>query len=176
MALLKDMAPSVSRAAILFNPSTVHAYVSFIQEIKAVRQPGAIELAAMPAASDGEMEKAIGTLAQQPGSGLIIGPNPFNQVRLKRIAQIAEQQRLPTISVYRPFVEAGGLMMYGPDTADVFRRAAGYVDRILKGEKPADLPVQAPTKFELVINLKTAKALGIDVPPTLLARADEVIE
>ena len=176
MALLKDMAPSVTRAAILFNPSTVHAYLNFIQEIKAVRQPGAIELVGMPAASDGEMEKAIGTLAQQPGSGLIIGPDPFNQVRLKRIAQIAAQQRVPTISVYRPFVEAGGLMMYGPDTADIFRRSASYVDRVLKGEKPADLPVQQPTKFEFVINAKTAKTLGIEVPPRLLFTADEVIE
>ncbi len=106
----------------------------------------------------------------------MIGPDPFNQVRLKHIAGLAAKLRLPTISVYRSFAADGGLMAYGPDTADVFRRSAAYVDRILKGEKPADLPVQQPNKFEFVINLKTAKALGLAIPPTLLATTDEVIE
>jgi putative ABC transport system substrate-binding protein len=106
----------------------------------------------------------------------MIGPDPFNQVRLRPIAELALKLRVPTISVYRPFVEEGGLMMYGPETADIFRRAAAYVDRVLKGEKPAELPVQQPNKFEFVINLKTAKAFGLAVSPTLQAAADEVIE
>ena len=141
-----------------------------------MRQPGAIEIVAMPVGNTGEMESAIKALAERPGSGLMIGPDPFNQVRIAQIAQLAAQHQLPTISVYRPFVDAGGLMMYGPDTADVFHRSASYVDRVLKGAKPADLPVQQPTKFEFVINLKTAKALGIEMPPKLLFTADEVIE
>jgi putative ABC transport system substrate-binding protein len=106
----------------------------------------------------------------------MIGPDPFNQVHLKQIAELATKLRLPTISVYRSYVTAGGLMGYGPDVADVFRRSAGYVDRVLKGEKPADLPVQQPNKFEFIINLKTAKALGLAIPPTMLATADETIK
>jgi putative ABC transport system substrate-binding protein len=119
---------------------------------------------------------AVEGFAASPGCGLMIGPDPFNQVHLKQIAELAIKLRLPTISVYRSYVTAGGLMGYGPDVADVFRRSAGYVDRVLKGEKPADLPVQQPNKFEFIINLKAAKALGLVVPPTLLATADETIE
>ena len=176
MALLKDASPGVTRAALLYNPVTLPAYGKFVREVEAMRQPGAIEIAAMPVANTGEMESAIKALAEKPGSGLMVGPDPFNQVRIQQIAQLAAQSRVPTISVYRPFVDAGGLMMYGPDTADVFHRSASYVDRVLKGAKPADLPVQQPTKFEFVINLKTAKALGIEMPPKLLFTADEVIE
>jgi putative ABC transport system substrate-binding protein len=176
MALLKDASPGVTHAALLYNPVTLPAYGKFVREVEAMRQPGAIEIVAMPVGNTGEMESAIKALAEKPGSGLMIGPDPFNQVRIQQIAQLAAQSRVPTISVYRPFVEAGGLMMYGPDTADVFHRSASYVDRVLKGAKPADLPVQQPTKFEFVINLKTAKALGLEVPPQLLFTADEVIE
>jgi putative ABC transport system substrate-binding protein len=107
---------------------------------------------------------------------LLIGPDPFTVVNLKQIAQLALQHRLPAISVYKPFAVEGGLMAYGPDTAEIFRRSAGYVDRILNGAKPAELPVQQPDKFEFTINLKTAKALGVGIAPTLLATADEVIE
>ena len=106
----------------------------------------------------------------------MVGPDPFNQVHLKQIAQLTAESRLPAISVYRPFVVEGGLMMYGPDTADTFRRSAGYIDRVLKGANPADLPVQQPNKFEFIINLKTAKSFGLTVPPMLLATADDVIE
>jgi putative ABC transport system substrate-binding protein len=176
MGLLKDVSPGIIRAAILFNPRTSPNYDQFVQEIEAARQPGAIELMMMPAGTTGEMETAINALAGRPGSGLMIGPDPFNQVRLKRIAELAAQSRLPAISVYRPFVTEGGLMAYGPDTADIFRRSAAYVDRILKGANPADLPVQQPNKFEFTINLKTAKALGLAVPPTVLAAADVVID
>jgi putative ABC transport system substrate-binding protein len=176
MAVLKDTVPTLKRGGLLFNPKTIPTYTKWVKEIEASRQPGAIELVALPVESDSEMEAAIAQLARQPDSGLIFGPDPFNQVRIKRIAELAAQSRLPTISVYRSFPAAGGLMAYGPDTADVFHRSASYVDRVLKGAKPADLPVQQPTKFELVINVKTAKALGIEVPAKLLFTADEVIE
>jgi ABC-type uncharacterized transport system substrate-binding protein len=176
MELLKEVKPDVTRAAVLFDPATSPFYTGFVREIDAARPPGAVELVAMPVGTDSELEAGIRTIAQGPGSGLLFGPDPFNQVHIRQIARLAGQNRLPAISVYRPFVMEGGLMAYGPDTADVFRRSATYVDRVLKGTKPADLPVQQPIKFELTINLKTAAALGLTVPPTLLARADEVIE
>jgi putative ABC transport system substrate-binding protein len=176
MGLLKDVAPATTRAALLFNPATSPAYHKFVKELTAVRRPGAIELSTMAVATTGEMENAIAALAQKPGGSLLVGPDPFNQVRLPQIAKLAAQHRLPVVSVYRPYITAGGLIAYGPDTADVFRRSANYVDRILKGAKPADLPVQQPSKFELIINLKTAKALGLEVPSRLLFTADEVIE
>jgi putative ABC transport system substrate-binding protein len=116
------------------------------------------------------------TLGREPGGGLIVVPDTFTRVNRKIIVNLAARYRLPAIYPYRQFADDGGLASYGPDTVEQYRLAAGYIDRILRGAKPADLPVQQPTKFELVINLKTAKALGITVPPTLLARADEVIE
>jgi putative ABC transport system substrate-binding protein len=176
MGLLREVMPDVTRAATLFNPKTVPFYPDWLSEIQAARQPGAAEIIGMPVANDAEMEAAIAAFAQKPGSSLLIGPDPFNIVRIKQIAQLCGQNRLPAISVYRPFAVEGGLMAYGPDTADIFRRSAGYVDRILKGANPADLPVQQPDKFEFTINLKAAKALGLAVRPTLLATADEVIE
>jgi putative ABC transport system substrate-binding protein len=176
MQLLTDVAPGLAQAALLYNPQTVPAYIRFVQQIRAAHGSSPIQLKDMPVGNVAEMETAIKALATTPGTGLMIGPDPFNQIHLRRIAQLAMQARLPTISVYRPFVEEGGLMMYGPDTADIFRRAATYVNRVLKGEKPADLPVQQPNKFEFLINLKTARALGLVVPPTLQAAADEVIE
>jgi putative ABC transport system substrate-binding protein len=176
MGLLAQAVPTLTRAAIVFNPATLPSYAKFVQEIQASRPPGAVELMAMPVGSTAEMETAINGLAKRPGSGLMIGPDPFNQVRLKQMAELAAQNRLASISVYRAFVAAGGMMMYGPDTADIFRRAAGYVDRVLKGANPADLPVQQPNKFDFVINLKAAQALGLALPLTLLATADEVME
>ena len=176
MGLLKDVVPGLTQTALVFNPDTVHAYTKFVPEVQAAHRPGDTELIPLPVRSTDEMETAIKALAQRPGSALMIGPDPFNQVRLKQIAQLALQVRLPTISVYRPFVGDGGLMAYGPDTADIFRRSAAYVDRILKGAKPDELPVQQPNKFEFIINLKAAKTLGLAVPPALFATADEVIE
>jgi putative ABC transport system substrate-binding protein len=172
MKLLKDMEPGLTLAALIYNPQTTPTYSRFVTHYGA----GPVQLQDTPVRSVAEMETAIAALSKRPGSCLIVGPDPFNQVQIKRMAEIATQARLPAVSVYRPFVEDGGLMMYGPDTADIFRRAAAYVDRVLKGEKPADLPVQQPNKFEFVINLKTAKAFGMAVPPTLQAAADEVIE
>jgi len=176
MDLLKAMAPSLTGAAVMFNPATTPSYDNWLREIAASPGAGGVAITALHASSAGEMAAGLKSLSQTPGKGLIIGPDPFNQVVIKEAAELALENRLPTVSVYRPFVAAGGLMEYGPDTADIFRRSAAYVDRVLKGEKPADLPVQQPTKFEFVINLKTAKALGISTPPDLLALADQVIE
>lgn len=174
--LLKDLTPGVARAALLFNPATSPFYTGFVQEIEAARKPGEIEVVTIAVGTTAEMEAGIAALAKQPASSLLIGPDPFTVVNLRLIAQLALQHRLPTISVYKPFAVEGGLMAYGPDTAEIFRRSAGYVDRILKGALPAELPVQQPDKFEFTINLKTAKALGVAIAPTLLATADEVIE
>jgi putative ABC transport system substrate-binding protein len=122
------------------------------------------------------MESAVAVLAQRPGGSLMVGPDPFTIVHINKIAMLAANNRLPAISVYRAFAVAGGLMSYGPDTAEIFRQAASYVDRILKGENAADLPVQQPTKFEFVMNVGAAKGLGLSVPPNLLSIADEVLE
>jgi putative ABC transport system substrate-binding protein len=174
--LIREAAPGVIRAALLFNPKTTPFYPGWLREIETARQAGGLELIAMPATTTAEMETAVNALAQKPDSSLMIGPDPFNVVRIKQMAQLATQNRLPAISVYRPFAVEGGLIAYGPDTADIFRRAAGYVDRILKGANPAELPVQQPDKFEFMVNLKAAKTLGLTMPRTLLATADEVIE
>ena len=123
-----------------------------------------------------DLERAVATFAREANGGLVVAVSGASLTHRDFIVALAARHRLPTVYAYRTFVTNGGLLTYGPNIADQYRRAAGYVDRILKGEKPADLPVQAPTKYELVINLKTAKALGLAVPPTLLARADEVIE
>jgi putative ABC transport system substrate-binding protein len=174
--LLRDVVPDIVQAALLFNPATTPFYPAWLREIEAARLSGPTPIVAMPVGTTSEMETAVVALAQKPGSCLMFGPDPFNVVRIKQIAQLAVQNRLPAISVYRPFAAEGGLMAYGPDTADIFRRSAGYVDRILKGASAADLPVQQPDKFEFIVNLKAARALGLTVPPTLLATADEVIE
>ncbi len=176
MELLGEVAPGLTQAGLLFNPSTMIAYQNFVQEIQTAQRAGRVNLKLLPVRTQDEIQAAIIDLAGTPGGGLMIGPDPFNQVYLKQIADLASKYRLPTISVYRSFTAEGGLMTYGPDTADVFRRSAAYVSRILKGEKPADLPVQQPTKFEFIINLKSAKSLGLAIKPTLLAEADEVIE
>ena len=176
MNLLKDSNASLTRSALLFNPNTAPFYRNFLSEIEAAHRPGPLDLAAMPVGSLEEMEKAIIDFARMSGGGLIIGPDSFTIVHIERIAQLAASNRLSAVSVYRAFAAAGGLMSYGPDTTDIFRRTAAYVVRILKGASPADLPVQQPTKFEFVLNAKAATALGLTVPPTLLALADEVIE
>ena len=131
---------------------------------------------AAPARDPGEIELAIGAVAKMPNGALILAPDIFMVSQRDLIVRLAAEHRLPAIYPLRKYVMSGGLLSYGADTADRYRRAASYVDRILRGEKPADLPVQAPIKFELVINLKTARTLGLEIPPTLLARADEVIE
>jgi putative ABC transport system substrate-binding protein len=175
MGLVQQVKPDTARVAVVFNRKTMSVYDSFVGTLAAQRRSGAPELVALAVQTDEELDAAIATFARSPGGAMAVGPDPFNQVRIRRLAQLAARHGLPSVSVYRPFVAEGGLMSYGPDTADIFRRAAEYVDRILKGAKPADLPVQQPTKFEFAINLGTARALGLTMPPTLLALADEVI-
>ena len=144
--------------------------------IQAMASPLGVELSPIELGGAGEIERAISAFARAPNGGLIVAVGVRSQIHRELIITLAARHQLPVVYPYRFFVTGGGLISYGPELLGQYRRAASYVDRILKGEKPGDLPVQAPTKFELVINLKTAKALGLDVPPTLLARADEVIE
>ena len=144
--------------------------------IQAVAQSLGVELKAIWLPDASEIERTISAFAGSPNGGLVVAVSAAALVHRELIVTLAARHRLPAVYPYRIFVTSGGLITYGPDISSQYRRAAGYVDRILKGEKPADLPVQAPTKYELIINLKTAKALGLEVPPTLLARADEVIE
>jgi len=172
---LKQIAPSMTRAAVLLDPM-VPAGLGMLGAIQSIASSLRVELTPISLRDAHEMERAVTTFARGSNSGLIVLPSaPTVRYREQIIAQAA-QHRLPAMYPYRYFVAASGLISYGPDEIEQYRQAAGYVDRILKGEKPADLAVQAPTKYELVINLKTAKTLGLEIPPTLLARADEVIE
>ena len=175
--MLKEMSTGISRVTFLFNPQTAPYVTRYYQgplEISA-RLLG-IEAVANPVNNSREIESAISAFGHVPNGGLIMMPDSFNIVHRDQIIALVAQRRLPAISPYRFAVAEGGLMSYGVEQVELFRLAASYVDRILKGATPAELPVQAPTKFELVINLRTAKALGLDVPLTLLAIADEVIE
>jgi putative ABC transport system substrate-binding protein len=175
LELLKQIAPSVKRAAVL-RDITIGSGASQFAVIQAVAPSLGVEVNPVNVGSASEIEQAVATFARSPNGGLIAtGSSPVRQQR-DLIIKLAALYKLPAVYYERVFVDGGGLISYGANYIDQFRNAAGYVDRILKGEKPADLPVQAPTKYELVINLKTAKALGLEVPPTLLARADEVIE
>ena len=176
LAMLKDVVPNLSRTSLMFNPAMAPYYDVYVRSFETAPRSIKAEMIAAPVRDASEIEAIVIKLARDPGNGLIAAADPFIIDNIKAIAQLTLQHRLPAISVYQQFVTDGGLISYGPDTADIFRRAAGYVDRILKGAKPADLPLQAPDKFELAINLKTAKALGLTVPPMLLATADEVIE
>ena len=175
LELLKEIAPRVTRVAVLYNPNTAPYATLFSRSAEVVAQKMAVELTAAPVYEPAEMS-ALAMLGREPGGGLIIAPDPFTSAHRELILTLAARHKLPALYRERFFVAAGGLMSYGPDLVEQFRQAAGYVDRILRGEKPADLPVQAPTKYELVINSKTAKALGLEIPATVLARADEVIE
>jgi putative tryptophan/tyrosine transport system substrate-binding protein len=175
LELLKEIAPGVKRVAFLRNLATPAGSGAF-GVIQASASSLGMEVSPINVRDAGEIERDMTAFARSANSALIVLEIPLTVVHRDLIITLAAQHRLPTVYTDRVFVTDGGLISYGPDRVDQYRRAAGYVDRILKGEKPADLPVQAPTKYELVINLKTAKALGLDVPPTLLARADEVIE
>jgi putative ABC transport system substrate-binding protein len=174
LELLKDVVPRVKHVAVLFHPSNPSGQPQ-VSAIQAVAPSLAVELTPIHLRDAGEFERAVAAFAR-PDSGLIVTLLTETIQHRELLITLAARHRLPTVYPLRAFATDGGLISYGADVVDTFRRAAGYVDRILKGEKPGDLPVQAPTKFQLVINLKTAKALGLDVPPTLLARADEVIE
>ena len=174
MELLKEVAPNVGRVAVLREPGS--AAIGQWAIIQAVAQPMGVELRPIDLSNANEIERAISEFAKAPNGGLIVAVSAASLIHRQLIIALAAQHRLPTTYAYRIFVTSGGLMTYGANIESLYRRAAGYVDRILKGEKPADLPVQAPTKYELVINVKTAKALGLDLPSSLLGRADEVIE
>jgi putative ABC transport system substrate-binding protein len=176
LEMLKEAAPGISRAVLMFNPNTSPHYYVYLRSFEAVPRLIAVEVTAAPVRDTAEAEEAIAKLGREPGGGLIVPPDAFTIVHDQLLERLAQQHRVPSVYSYRTSVAQGGLMSYGPDPYDNFRRSASYVDRILKGAKPADLPVQQPTKFELAINLKTAKALGLQIPEKLLVLADEVIE
>jgi putative ABC transport system substrate-binding protein len=175
LELLSEIAPGLKRAAIMFNPDTapVSAYMPLFET--AARSLKIVPIIA-PVHSDAEIETAIIALGREPGGGLVVMPDAFSVVHRAPIISAAARNNVPAVYGTFEFARDGGLLSYGADRVDVFRRAATYVDRILRGEKPGDLPVQFPTKFEMVLNRKTATALGLAIPPSILLRADEVIE
>ena len=176
MELLKEIAPRLARVALLFNPPTATFIEGYLNPFKIAAASLGMEAIIAPVHDMPEVESLVATQAREPNSGLVVIPDAFTVSHRTAITSLAARYRVPAVYWSRSFAELGGLITYGPYIVDEYRRAASYADRILKGEKPADLPVQAPTKYELVINLKTAKTLGLEVPPTLLSRADEVIE
>ena len=176
LEMLKEAAPGVARAVLMFNPDTVPHYYVYLRSFEAEPRSIAVEVTAAPVRDTAEVEEAVAKLGRDPGGGLIVAGDPVTLVHYPLLIRLAQQHRVPAVYAWRTSVAQGALMSYGPDPYDLFRRSASYVDRILKGTKPADLPVQQPTKFELAINLKTAKALGLQIPDRLLALADEVIE
>jgi ABC-type uncharacterized transport system substrate-binding protein len=175
LELLKQIAPAVTRAAVLRDPASTSGVGQFAV-IQSVAPSVGIEVSPVNVRDAGEVERAVKAFARSSNVGLIMTASPLTATHRDLVITLAAQHKLPAVYNNRSYAEAGGLISYGANFIDQYRQAAGYVDRILKGEKPADLPVQAPTKYELIINLKTAKALGLEIPPTLLARADEVIE
>ena len=176
LAMLKEIAPNLVRAAFVANPKTATFYDHYLQAAEAAAPSVGIEPVPTLVENATDIERAIGSFASAPNGGLVVIPDVAATVHRDLIIALAARHRIPAVYFSRMFVAAGGLMSYGNDFVDMFRQAASYVDRILRGDKPADLPVQAATKFETIINLKTAKALGFTVPPGLLVAADEVIE
>jgi putative ABC transport system substrate-binding protein len=176
LELLKEIAPSVNWVAFLFNPATASYAEAYLNPFKAAAASLAVEAIAAPVRDISELESVVAAQARAPSGGLIVMPDSFTDVHRAEITSLAARYSLPAVYPRRIFAELGGLLSYGVDQFDNYRRAASYVDRILKGERPSELPVQAPIKFELVINLKAAKALGLDVPVHLQQRADEVID
>lgn len=176
LGLLKEIAPHVTRAIFLFNPTTAPYFGLYLDPLKAAAPTYGVEVVLAPVRDASELETVVAANAREPNGGLIAMSDAFLNVYRKEVTSLAARYRLPAVYPYHYFFEVGGLMYYGPEMVDQYRRAASYVSRILKGEKPAELPVQAPTKYVLAVNAKTAKALGLDVPAMLLGRADEVIE
>ena len=175
LELLKEIAPQVTRVAVIRDPD-ISAGTGQFAAIQTAAPSLRVEIVAVSPRKMGELERTIADFANTPNGGVITTSSALTVINRNPIIGLAAKYKLPAVYYRRLFPDSGGLISYGPDISDLARRAASYVDRILKGEKPAELPVQAPTKYELVINLKTAKALGLAVPPSLLARADEVIE
>jgi putative tryptophan/tyrosine transport system substrate-binding protein len=176
LELLKEVAPAVNRVAFLFNPATAPYFEYYLNPLKAAAASFAVEVIGAPVRDKSELDSVIGAQARAPNGGLIVMQDSFMVAHRAEVTSLAARYRLPAVYSFRLFTETGGLLSYGHDPLDNLRRAAAYADRILKGTKPSELPVQAPVKFELVINMKTAKALGLDVPAQLQQRADEVIE
>jgi len=176
LELLKEIAPRIARVAMIFNPTSATYAEYWLKPFKAAAPSFAVEVIAAPVHGRSELETVIAAQAREPNGGLIAMPDSFTDAHRVEITSLAARYRLPAVYPFRFFAEVGGLLSYGVDRTDNFRRAAAYVDRILKGEKPAELPVQAPIKFELVVNLKTAKAIGLEVPSHLQQLADEIIE
>ena len=176
LELLKEIVPGLRRVGVIFNPETSTGGRSYLHSVETAAPLFSLEATGAPVHHAGDIELAISSLVREPGGGLIVLPDAFTASHLKQIIELAARYRLPAIYAVRDYADEGGLMTYGTDAFELYRRAASYVDQILKGANPANLPVQAQTKFGLVINLKTAKALGLTVPPSLLDRADEVIE
>jgi putative ABC transport system substrate-binding protein len=174
LELLKEIAPGVTRAVAIFNPETHSG--QYWQSMEAAAPSLAVQFNRAPARDAAGIESAVAGLAREPNGGVLVMPDAFTLAHRELIVALTARHRLPAIYPFRSFTDTGGLLSYGIDQVEIYRQAASYVDRILKGEKPAELPVQAPTKFELIVNLKTAKALGLDVPWILQQRADEVIE
>jgi putative ABC transport system substrate-binding protein len=173
---LKEIAPGVKRITLMFNPQTAPYYPVFLRDFAQTASPLGGELSATPVRNEADIEAAVSALAREPGNGVIAAPEPFINSHRALMVGLAERRRLPVIYGFQYFVKEGGLISYGPDSLDIVRRSASYVDRVLRGERPGELPVQAPTKYELLINLKTAKTLGLTVPVALRVRANEVIE
>jgi putative ABC transport system substrate-binding protein len=176
LEMLKEIAPSVKRTTLLFNPQTAPYYPAFLRDFKGAAETLAAELSATPVRDETEVEAAVSAFAREPGGGLIVAPDPFISTHRAMVIALAERHRLPAVYGVRHFVRDGGLISYGPDTLDIVHRSASYVDRVLRGERPGELPVQAPAKYEMLINLKTAETLGLTVPTALRVRANEVIE
>jgi putative ABC transport system substrate-binding protein len=174
LELLKEIAPGVTRAIAIFNPETHSG--QYWQSMEAAAPSLAVQFNRAPARQAAGIESAVADLAREPNGGVLVMPDAFTLAHRELIVALTARHGLPTIYAFRAFADTGGLLSYGIDQVEIYRQAASYVDRILKGERPAELPVQAPTKFELIVNLKTAKALGLDVPWILQQRADEVIE
>ena len=175
LELLKQLSPAVTRAAVLRDP-TIASGIGQFAAVQAVAPSLGVDLSAVDVRDAGEIERAITAFARSSNAGLIVTANALATRHRELIIALAAQHRLPAVYPYRRFVDDGGLVSYGPDFVDQYRQAAGYIDRVLKGEKPAEMPVQAPIKYGIVINLKTIKSLGLTVPPAVLARADEAIE
>lgn len=176
LELLKEIVPGLRRVAVIFNPETSTGSTSYLHSVETAAPLFSVEATGAPVHHAGDIELAISSLVREPRGGLIVLPDAFTASHLKKIIELAARYKLPAIYSVRDYADEGGLMAYGTDPIDLYSRAASYVDQILKGANPANLPVQAPTKFVLVINLKTANALRLTVPPSLLDRADEVIE
>ena len=176
LELLKEIEPHIAKVAFLFNPATASYAEYYLTPFKAAAPSFAVEAISAPVRDTSELESVVAAFAGGPNGGLIVMPDSFLIAHRAAVTSLAARHRLPAVYPFRYFTEVGGLLSYGSDQIDNYRRAASYADRILKGEKPSELPVQGPVKFEMTINLKTAKALNVEMPPKLLALADEVIE